>query len=137
MAKFRNVWETFRGANNHFSLSDIRHQPGSAGRENEIYELVLGLDLGSLSDVARKRVLAMATQIMNAQRKARNSYDPVFVQGFRAFPFDPSPQPVIDDNTIRLVIPFFPTSRFTTEKNFRKASTVMDLLTRPSIVKES
>jgi hypothetical protein len=128
MAEFRNVWETFLGDNDHFGLKAINHQSESAGRENELYKLVLDLDLKDLPDVARERVLTMATQIMNAQEQAPTSYKPVSLEGFRDFPFYPSPQPVIDDDTISLVTSFFPTSRYSTEQHLGNVSNVMTLL---------
>jgi hypothetical protein len=112
MAKFRNVWETFRGANNHFRLNDISHQPGTGGTDNELYRLVLDLDLKDLPDVARGRVLTMATQIMNAQEQATTSYKPVSLEG----------------NKISLVTSFFPTSPFSTQQHLGNVSNVMTLL---------
>ncbi len=109
MAKFRNVWETFRGANNHFRLNDISHQPGSGGTDNELYKLALDLDLKDLPDVARERVLTMATQIMNAQEQATTSYKPVSLEG----------------NKISLVTSFFPTSPFSTQQHLENVSQVM------------
>jgi hypothetical protein len=131
--KLTSIWEAFMKDNPHFRLSDILHLEGRPKSNLELYDLIFELDLKALPEEARARVLTMANKISEAQEQAPNYYGNVFVQGFKAFSFRPTPLE-IKDNKIRLAAGFLPSSCRATELLLRDATNMMALLTRPFIL---
>ena len=133
VAEFNKVWQAFMEANNHFSLSDIRHVTRNYGRENEAYELRICLDLAKLPQGASENVQNIARQIIEAQSNAikeEKEYTQLHLEGLNALQFTHIPQLQIEDNKISLVTTFSPTSHFSTKQHFNYATQIMAVLNK-------